>query len=142
MDQNRQFQGQDPDQEETDKRQQTRYVMRPSQESFYDPRPRDAEGRLIGRTDGLRALWLGIFALTFFATGFNIFLALLALVFGLIQLIHYSSKEGRLPAVMGIALALLSVTLLIGSYARIARNPNFLKMLMNAPGQDILKELD
>ena len=41
---------------------------------------------------------------------------------------------------MGIAMALASLTLLIGSYVRIAGNPNFLKMLTNQPGQNILFE--
>ena len=83
---------------------------------------------------------MGVFALAFFATGLNVLVAMAAIAFGVIQLVRYSSKAGRWQAIMGIAMALASLTLLIGSYVRIAGNPNFLKMLTNQPGQNILFE--
>ena len=152
MDQNRQFDSYESDQKETnhpwqqgpedwgnsprDGQQQgmKRYQVP------YDPRPRDSYGRIIDRTNGMRALWMGVFALAFFATGLNVLVAMAAIAFGVIQLVRYSSKAGRWQAIMGIAMALASLTLLIGSYVRIAGNPNFLKMLMNQPGQNILFE--
>ncbi len=140
MDQKRQFESYESDQRKPWDSRETGQQGIQRYQASYDPRPRDSHGRIIDRANGMRALWMGVFALAFFATGLNVFVAVMAIAFGVIQLVRYSSKAGRWPAIMGIAMALASITLLIGSYVRIAGNPNFLKMLMNQPGQNILRE--
>ncbi len=74
---------------------------------------------------GKLSLILGAMALCFFYSGFNLFFALLAIIFGIIQLF----RPRKALAVAGLATAILSVTLFFGSYMYMLSNEAFVDMM-------------
>lgn len=77
--------------------------------SYQGPRY-DANGKIIGNGFGIAALILGIISLLMFCTFINILPAVLAIVFGLIQITRYNQKG---MAIAGIVTGAVSIVLLI-----------------------------
>ncbi len=87
------------------------------------------KGKKIGNGMGTASLVLGVIALLSFLTGLNVITAILAVIFGIIQLVSYDRKAF---AAAGIACAVLSVVLTVGSYAAILSNTNLMTMVEQA----------
>src|SRR3712207_6418392 len=60
----------------------------------YQDAPRDPEGRIIDRSNGLRAFCFGLAALVFFPIGLNIIAPVAAIAFGIVQLKDFSRRKG------------------------------------------------
>lgn len=79
-------------------------------------------GKKIGTGFGIASMVLGILALCTFCACINIPLAILAIIFGIIQLVAYEKKGF---AIAGIITAVLSIILFVGCYTILASNPEF-----------------
>lgn len=79
-------------------------------------------GKKIGTGFGIASMVLGILALCTFCACINIPLAILAVIFGIIQLVAYEKKGF---AIAGIITAVLSIILFVGCYTILASNPEF-----------------
>ncbi len=79
-------------------------------------------GKKIGTGFGIASMVLGILALCTFCACINIPLAILAVIFGIIQLVAYEKKGF---AIAGIITAVLSIVLFVGCYTILASNPEF-----------------
>lgn len=95
-------------------------------------------GKHTGIGYGIAALVLGLIALiTFFAIG-NIIPAVLAIIFGIVQLCRY--EGGRGLAIGGIVTAILSLVLMVVGWALVFSNVRFIHMmereLMDAIGDE------
>ena len=77
---------------------------------------------------GVASLVLGIISLLCFCSGINIILAILAIVFGLIQIIT-CEKKGL--AIGGIVTAVISVLLLIITWGLLFTNASFMDMMQD-----------
>ena len=86
----------------------------------------NATGKKIGRGFGIASLVLGIVSLLCFCTCINIVLAILAIIFGIIQIISYESKG---MAIGGIVTATISIILFVTCYGLLFSNTTFMKMV-------------
>ncbi len=88
--------------------------------------PKDERGKKYGNGFGMAALILGIISLVVFCSIFNVFLAILAIVFGIIQLAMYHDK---VQAIIGIVTASLSIVLTIVFWGLIYASSPFMNMM-------------
>ena len=86
----------------------------------------NATGKKIGLGFGIASLVLGIVSLLCFCTCINIVLAILAIIFGIIQIISY---ESRGMAIGGIVTATISIILFVTCYGLLFSNATFVKMV-------------
>ena len=77
---------------------------------------------------GIASMVLGIISLLCFCTCINIIPAILAIVFGIIQIM---TREHKGMAIAGIVTGALSICLLIGCYALAFSNAAFVNMVEN-----------
>ena len=91
-------------------------------------------GKKIGLGFGIASLVLGIMSLLCFCTMANIITAILAIVFGIIQIVSYEKKG---MAIAGIVTAALSIVLCIGCYALLFSNNAFMDMMEEEIYQDM-----
>lgn len=96
------------------------------QEPQYSP-----TGKKIGLGFGIASLVLGIISLLCFCTCINIILAILAIIFGIIQIISYESKG---MAIGGIVTATISIILFVICYGLLFSNATFMKMVEDEMG--------
>lgn len=85
-----------------------------------------ASGKKISIGLGVASMVLGLISLLMFYSFINVFLSILAIVFGIIQI---ATCEKKWMAVVGIVTAIVSVVLMVGSYRYIFSNDAFIQML-------------
>lgn len=83
-------------------------------------------GEKSGMGFGIASMVLGIISLLCFCTCINIVPAILAIVFGIIQIMSYEQKG---MAIAGIVTGALSICLLISCYALAFSNASFVNMM-------------
>ena len=83
-------------------------------------------GKKLGVGFGVASLVLGIISLLCFCSGVNVILAILAIVFGVIQIVT-CEKKGM--AIGGIATAVISVVLLVITWGLLFSNAAFMDMM-------------
>lgn len=83
-------------------------------------------GKKIGLGFGIASLVLGIISLLCFCSCINIILAILAVIFGIIQIVSYETKG---MAIAGIVTATISVILSVVCYGLVLSNTSFMKMM-------------
>ncbi len=88
----------------------------------------DTNDEKAGLGFGIASMVLGIIALLCFCTCVNIIPAILAIVFGIIQIMSYEHKG---MAIAGIVTGALSICLLISCYAYMLSNAAFVDMMEN-----------
>ena len=91
----------------------------------------NATGKKIGLGFGIASLVLGIVSLLCFCTCINIIMAILAIIFGVIQIISYESKG---MAIGGIVTATISIILFVVCYGLLFSNTTFMKMVEDEMG--------
>jgi hypothetical protein len=105
----------------------------------YGPGPQyGPHGKKAGTGFGVASMVLGILSLALFCSCINLPLALLAIIFGIIQLVSYEKKG---MAAAGIATAAISLVLFLVCYGMVFSNPAFTDMLQREMfGNDALQE--
>ncbi len=98
---------------------------------------RNEKGKKIGNSMGMTSLVLGVISLLCFLTTLNLFTGLLAVIFGIIQLVSYDQKKA---AIIGIACAAVSVVLTFGSYGAILSNDNLAAMVQQSMENGTLQD--
>ena len=94
--------------------------------------------RRSGNEPGIASLVCGILALVFFLMLINIPLAIAAIVLGIVQLV---SREKKLPAILGLAFATLSLLLMLTGWTAVFYginhgNPQLMQQLQ----QELLRQ--
>lgn len=90
-----------------------------------------ASGKKLGLGFGIASMVLGIISLLCFCSCINIILAILAIIFGIIQIVSYETKG---MAVAGIVTATISVILFVTCYALLLSNATFMNMMEEEMG--------
>lgn len=93
-----------------------------------------ATGKKIGLGFGIASMVLGIISLLCFCTCINVVLAILAIIFGIIQIVSY---EGKGMAIAGIVTATISVILFVTCFGLVLSNATFMNMLEDEMGKGI-----
>ncbi|MDD6194601.1 MAG: DUF4190 domain-containing protein [Lachnospiraceae bacterium] len=88
-------------------------------------------GKKIGLGFGIASLVLGIVSLLCFCTCINIILAILAIIFGIIQIVSYENKG---MAIGGIVTATISIILFVTCYGLLLSNASFMRMVEDEMG--------
>lgn len=90
-----------------------------------------ASGKKLGLGFGIASMVLGIISLLCFCSCINIILAILAIIFGIIQIVSYETKG---MAIAGIVTATISVILFVTCYALLLSNATFMNMMEEEMG--------
>ena len=96
-------------------------------------------GKKLGVGFGVASLVLGIISLLCFCSGVNVILAILAIVFGVIQIVT-CEKKGM--AIGGIATAVISVVLLVITWGLLFSNAAFMDMMQEEMQNDFEDDED
>lgn len=106
--------------------QQDPYGQYAQQNPYGQYQQQGAKGKKIGQGFGIASLVLGIIALVTFCTCVNLILAVIAIVFGIIQLVKYEKKG---MAIGGISTAGMSILLFFICWGMLFSNDKFTEMI-------------
>lgn len=95
-------------------------------QQYYNPYQQPGSGKKQGQGFGIASLVLGIISLVLFCTCINFFLGLLALIFGIIQIVRYEKKG---LAIGGIVTSAISFVLFFVCWAMLMTSDDFLDTL-------------
>lgn len=105
---------------------QQQYDGQYQNQQYYNPYQNTAGRKKQGQGFGIASLVLGILALVLFCTCINVFLGLLSLIFGIIQIVRYEKKG---LAIGGIVTSVISVILMFVCWGMILTSDEFIRTL-------------